>query len=96
MYFYYFKRKKKMEKIKIKNLSVFELIQLHSACQLLYKKLENEYIAYKSQFTPSGLEKQRETIEEMEKQIRKYNSIYNKIIQEIGLRIETIDDDKKD
>lgn len=83
-----------MEKIHLDELTVIELIQLEAACRMLYSKEENEYLAFRGQLSPSGMRVYKDSLEEMEKKVRKYSEIRSKLLTEIGLRLESIEFDK--
>lgn len=83
-----------MEKIHLDKLTVIELIQLEAACRILYSKEENEYLAFRGQLSPSGMDMYKDSLEEMEKRVRKYSDIRGKLLTEIGLRLENIEFDK--
>lgn len=83
-----------MEKIHLNELTILELIQLESACRILYSKEENEYLAFRGQLSPNGMCMYKDSLEEMEKRVRKYSDIRGKLLTEIGLRLENIEFDK--
>ena len=78
-------------KNKISDYSIIELIQLESAARLLYSINENEYIAFRGQLSPKGVEMYKDSLNEMEKKVKKYGKIRQNLLQEIGLRIEEIE-----
>ena len=78
-------------KNKISDYSIIELIQLESAARLLYSINENEYIAFRGQLSPKGIEMYKDSLNEMEKKVKKYGKIRQNLLQEIGLRIEEIE-----
>ena len=78
-------------KNKISDYSIIELIQLESAARLLYSINENEYIAFRGQLSPKGFEMYKDSLNKMEKKVKKYGKIRQNILQEIGLRIEEIE-----
>lgn len=80
-----------MKNIKLKDLSIFELVQLENAAKILYTKEQNEYIAFRGQLSPSGKVTYEESLKEMEKRVNRYGTVHNKIIDELGKRIENID-----
>lgn len=82
-----------MEKINLSELSITDLMNLEHACMLLYNKNQNEYIAFRAQYTPKGLELHRELLEEMERNSKRYNDIHNKVLAEIDLRLDSIYDE---
>lgn len=85
-----------MEKIHLDNLPINELIYLESACRMLYSKEENEYLAFKGQLSPSGIRMYKDSLEEMEKKVRKYSEIRNALLNEIGFRVQNIEINNKD
>ena len=78
-------------KNKISDYSIIELIQLESAARLLYSINENEYIAFRGQLSPKGVEMYKDSLNKMEKKVKKYGKIRQNLLQEIGLRIEEIE-----
>ena len=78
-------------KNKISDYSIIELIQLESAARLLYSINENEYIAFRGQLSPKGIEMYKDSLNKMEKKVKKYGKIRQNLLQEIGLRIEEIE-----
>ena len=78
-------------KNKIFYYSIIELIQLESAARLLYSINENEYIAFRGQLSPKGVEMYKDSLNKMEKKVKKYGKIRQNLLQEIGLRIEEIE-----
>ena len=85
-----------MEKIHLDKLPINELIYLESACRMLYSKEENEYLAFKGQLSPSGIRMYKDSLEEMEKKVRKYSEIRNALLNEIAFRVQNIEINYKD
>lgn len=84
-----------MEKINIKDISNFELLQFEASCNMLLNKVKNEYIAFKEQIKDSAKNEYqdlyRESLFEMEEKYKKYSSIRNKLLSEISNRLEKLD-----
>ena len=78
-------------KNKISDYSIIELIQLESAARLLYSINENEYITFRGQLSPTGVKMYKDSLDNMEKKVKKYGKIRQNLLQEIGLRIEEIE-----
>ena len=78
-------------KNKISDYSIIELIQLESAARLLYSINENEYITFRGQLSPTGVKMYKDSLNKMEKKVKKYGKIRQNLLQEIGLRIEEIE-----
>lgn len=82
-----------MEKIKLSELSTLDLIQLERVCTLLYDKNQNEYIAWRSQLSPSGILTYQDSLYEMEEKLKKYTKTRDKILAEIDKRLDNICDE---
>ena len=78
-------------KNKISDYSIIVLIQLESAARLLYSINENEYITFRGQLSPTGVKMYKDSLDKMEKKVKKYGKIRQNLLQEIGLRIEEIE-----
>lgn len=84
-----------MEKINLETLSITELYKLQKACTLLYEKKNGEYIGMKSTVNPRNYELYDGIFEEMEKKMKKYMVVRDKVLSELERRIESIEDEEE-
>lgn len=68
-------------------LGIRELLDLEKASSMIAHKTEQEYLAYANQY-PSEAVSGTYTLENMSKTAMKYNTLHNKIIEEITKRLD--------
>lgn len=79
-----------MEKINLKELSITDLYNLQKSCTLLYEKKNGEYIGIKATTNPRNYEMYDGIFEQMEKKMKRYMTVRDKVLEEIENRIENI------
>lgn len=84
-----------MERINLETLSITELYNLQKSCTLLYEKKNGEYIGLKSTVNPRNYDLYEGIFEQMEKDMKRYMVVRDKVLSELEKRIENIENEEE-